>query len=385
MRVLFLTHNYPRFPGDPAGSFLHQLALALRRIDIAVTVLAPAAPSLQRLTDVDGVRVERFRYAPKRVETLAYTGKMVESYRGSVSGKLAAASLLAAEVMAVRRVVAEARPDIVHSHWWFPSGLAAAIAHCGRPLVTTCHGTDIRLAVALRVAQPPLRFVVSRSVAVTTVSSWLARCLVAIAPQSRPIVAPMPVAVELFQPGAQARRRGSLLFVGRLSEQKGLHFLLHAMQALDDSITLDVVGDGPDRERLRALAHTLGVADRIRWHGARPQNELPPFYCSADVLVVPSIEEGLGLVAVEAQLCETPVVAFASGGLLDIVQDGVTGYLVPPGDQGALAQAITLAQRDPRRTEIVRNAREMALARYAPTAVAARYAEIYSRVLGGTV
>ena len=154
-------------------------------------------------------------------------------------------------------------------------------------------------------------------------------------------MAPMPVAVELFSPDGASRTRDRLLFVGRLNKQKGIELLLHALARVPDkSLSLDVVGDGEDREALAALAEGLGIADRVRWHGALPQPRLAAFYQKAAALVVPSVGEGLGLVAVEAQLCETPVVAFNSGGLPDIVQHDRTGVLVNDVEAGGIIGSI---------------------------------------------
>jgi len=125
----------------------------------------------------------------------------------------------------------------------------------------------------------------------------------------------MPVATELFSPsGNGGRKRDRLLFVGRLNAQKGIEMLLRALAVTTTKASLDVVGDGPDGERLKALAGELEIANRVRWVGALPQQQLTEYYRSATALVVPSVNEGLGLVAVEAQLCETAVIAFDSGG-----------------------------------------------------------------------
>jgi len=213
---------------------------------------------------------------------------------------------------------------------------------------------------------------------VTAVSRWLASEAAEVVSAPTPVVAPMPVATDLFSPNG-TRRRNRLLFVGRLNKQKGVEVLLHALSRIEDtSIGLDVIGDGEDREALVALAGALGLGDRVTWHGALPQPELVEFYRGAAALVVPSLDEGLGLVAVEAQLCETPVVAFESGGLPDIVQHDRTGILVHEVDAGALAAAlVSLLSRDDRGASLGAAARLHALATFAPESVARRYAEIY--------
>src|SRR4029077_142348 len=113
-------------------------------------------------------------------------------------------------------------------------------------------------------------------------------------------------------------------------------------------------------------------------HGALPQDHLVPFYRRAAALVVPSREEGLGLVAVEAQLCETPVVAFDSGGLRDIVEDHATGLLVKDFESRALATAIDdLLEKPERAIQLGKAGRRSALRVFAPDAVARSYESIY--------
>ena len=97
MRVLFLAHAYPRHATDPVGSFVGNLAVALHARDVHVTVSAPAAPGLAAFEQLAGIPVHRFRYAPARHETLAYTGTMGAQVRGTVAGKATMLAYLAAE------------------------------------------------------------------------------------------------------------------------------------------------------------------------------------------------------------------------------------------------------------------------------------------------
>jgi glycosyltransferase involved in cell wall biosynthesis len=384
MNVLFLTHSFPRREGDAAGSFILRLAVALRSEDVNVRVVAPSGPGLPQSDEIEGVPVDRFRYAPRRFEKLAYTGNMAGDVASSWTAKFALVGFLGADFVQAVRARRNFEPQVVHAHWWFPSGVVGTwvggLSHV--PLVTTLHGTDVRLARSVGVAKPLFGHVLKHSAAVTTVSSWLRDKTRELAPEVNPIVAPMPVSTELFSPGS-SRDGERLLFVGRLMPQKGVDHLLHALSAMKKQASLDIVGDGPSRAALEGLARELGIATRVRWHGQLSQSQLPQLYQSAAAVVVPSTEEGLGLVAVEALLCETPVVAFDSGGLRDVIQHDRTGLLVPPGDRTALARTLDdLLGREGRGSDLGRAGRLYALSAFAPESAARRYADIYQQVIG---
>lgn len=382
MRVLFLTHAFPRSTGDAAGSFLLHLAVALRAEDVHVSVVAPAGDHLPADEVLDGIPVHRFRYAPHRYQRLAYTGLMAEEVQRSFSSKLALLGFLGSEFASGTRVRREFAPDLVHAHWWFPGGLVGGwvASLAGLPLVTTMHGSDVRLAMRSLFGRPLMKRVLGHSSAVTTVSSWLAEQARAIAPDVELQVSPMPVATTLFTPGGE-REASRLLFVGRLNAQKGIARLLDALAQMRVQARLDIIGDGPDAAMLQQRAASLGITDRVQWHGSLPQPRLVDHYRRVSALVVPSVEEGFGLVAVEAQLCETPVVAYASGGLRESIEDDATGYLVPPGDAAALAARLDAVLTDPERERVGRAGRQSALARFAPESVARRYAQLYRSVL----
>lgn len=378
MKVLFLTHAFPRFDGDVAGSFLLRLASALGAQGVDVKVVAPAAPGVAESAKLNGTGIDRFHYAPSKYETLAYGGNMAEQVRDSWSARFTLLGFLGAEFRSAVRARREMQPDVVHAHWWFPSGLVGTwlskLSHT--PLVTTLHGTDVRIARSVSMSRPAFRHVLQNSRATTAVSRWLAHEAQSLVSVPTPIVAPMPVATDLFSPGG-ARKQDALLFVGRLTKQKGLDLLLQTLAKLP-KLALDVVGDGDERAPLERLAGELGLATRVRWHGTRTQAELVRFYQSATALVVPSADEGLGLVAVEAMLCETPVVAFESGGLPDVVQHERTGILVRERSPDALANAIAdLLSRPDRGQALGQAGRMHALATFAPESVARRYIDIY--------
>lgn len=158
-----------------------------------------------------------------------------------------------------------------------------------------------------------------------------------------------------------------LLAVGRLVEKKGFHFLVAALTGLEIPFTLTIVGDGPERERLRQLIILNNLETRIVLHGAVTHSELPQMYAEADVVVVPSIQDrsgdrdGLPNVVLEAMASGRAVVASDVGAIASAIVDNDNGLLVPPGDPVALGQAIRwLAGSKELGTQLGRNGRARA-------------------------
>lgn len=381
MRALFIAHAYPRYERDPVGSFILRLATALKSHGIEAEVLAPSAADLAPSETIEDIPVHRYRYAPARLQTLAYTGNMSAQVRESWRARFAMAGLLSSGLTSAARLLRSGRFDLVHAHWWFPGGFVAAAlrAVTHMPLVTTLHGSDVRLARDFPGGRRMFGWVSGASDALTTVSSWLAREATELAPEARPVVAPMPVVPGLFEPG-MARDGNRLLFVGKLTEQKGLQHLLRALSTMRTRPVVDVVGAGRvDDAHFFRMAEEFGVADRINWLPLLSQAELAVKYREAAIHVIPAVDEGLGLTAIESLLSETPVVAFNSGGVPDIVVPGQTGVLVPPGDALALGAALDALLEDPaERARLGSEGRTLAIAKFSPDAVAASYASVYA-------
>src|SRR5579862_3809150 len=123
MRVLFLTHNYPRTNGDASGSFLLLLAQALKDQDVEVRVVAPASSGVPDHERVDGIAVDRFHYAPKKFETLAYGGNMATQVKHSWGARVRLLGFMGSEFSCAVKARRSFDPDVLHAHWWFPNGL----------------------------------------------------------------------------------------------------------------------------------------------------------------------------------------------------------------------------------------------------------------------
>lgn len=139
----------------------------------------------------------------------------------------------------------------------------------------------------------------------------------------------------------------TILFSGRLVREKGLHVLLAAVATIDRPWTLLVAGDGMDRSYAERIARRRGVADRVRFLGWLDRADMARRYAEATVVAVPSVwPEPFGIVGLEAMAFGRPVVAFDVGGIPEWLADGDTGFLVPPGDVGAMADRLTRVLAD---------------------------------------
>jgi glycosyltransferase involved in cell wall biosynthesis len=158
------------------------------------------------------------------------------------------------------------------------------------------------------------------------------------------------VDIDDYTPVRHDGRGAKLLFVGRLAELKGVTVLLEALRQIkkdQPDVELTIVGDGPDRVRFESVAHSLDVADRVRFVGARSQRQVAAHLAETDVFVLPSFAEGVPVTLMEALASGVPVVATRVGGVAELVEHGTNGYLVHPGEPGPLADALLALLDDP--------------------------------------
>ena len=171
-----------------------------------------------------------------------------------------------------------------------------------------------------------------------------------------------------------------IVYAGVLIPRKGVHHLLKAFAAIEQpQAQLHLVGHAENADyaaSLRQLAQTLGISDRVHFHGAVPQAELAGFFAAARVMVLPSISEGLGRVVVEAMLLGTPVIGSRVGGIPDMIEPGATGWLVEPGDEAELAAALREAFHADVKT-MGANARAFAGEFFSPRKYVAGYRELF--------
>ncbi len=357
-RALITTSTFPRWEGDSTARFVRDLG-ELAAPQWSVTVLAPHHPGARSAETLGPLDIQRFAYwVPRSQQRLCYEGGILPNARSSVLAAAQLPAFLLAELAATRACLRADGYALVHAHFLVPQGWVAARLLRSRavPLVVSVHGSDL-FALGGPLARAAQRAVLARADVVTVNSDATARALDARVPgaRARTILLPMGYDPAVFF-GAPRPPLGSpdVLFVGRLTLQKGADVLLDAFPALLARVpaaTLTVVGDGPELARLRTQAIALGIAPRVAWRRALARESVAALYGSSAVTVVPSRadaagSEGQGLVAIEAMACGCPVVASRSGGLGSLLGDDARGLLVPPGEAGALAAAIVATLTD---------------------------------------
>lgn len=256
------------------------------------------------------------------------------------------------------------------------------------PFVTTYHSSHFLKRAESPFWRPVFRHFIDAADHNLAASTEIADVARGIAPGST--VEPLTNGVEtalfrrtepLLPPPAEGRRR--LLVPRRLFHKNGVEYLVRAMPAIAAQIDTEAVliGDGPERPRLEKLAAELGVADRVRFLGARAHDDMPGLLSSGDVAVFPSLMEATSVAALEAMACEVPVAASRVGGLPEIVDDGV-GALFEPADPASLARTVVELLTGGQLSSLGRAARRRVVEQWSNDRLVERHIEIYESVVG---
>jgi glycosyltransferase involved in cell wall biosynthesis len=374
VRILALTNLYPN-PFQPHRAPFNRQQFRILAASHAIRVIAPiawtdelkarwkGAPALAktRTADRDGLTVEHPRYW--------FTPRLLRRQYGRF--------FQASTMGAFRRALDEFRPDLVFAPWAYPDGWAAVrlARKAGLPVVIQAHGSDVLLLDRFPARKHRTIQAVRDADGIVAVSQDIANHLVRYGVSAdRVRVVYDGVDTSIFHPGPRKEARDRLgvadgdpllLFIGNLLPVKAVDVLLEACRLLEESgsaFRAAIIGEGPLRITLERLAARLGIAERVRFLGSLPQQQLPDWYRAADLFVLPSYSEGVPNVLLEASACGTPYVASNVGGIPEIAHLGVA-RLAPPGKPAALADAIreSLSRTD-RRSAVAPRRREEAVA-----------------------
>lgn len=307
--------------------------------------------------------------------------------------------------------------DLIHSHYWM-SGIAAETLKLSWkvPVVQMFHTLGL---MKNRIAQTPQemegQYRIDGEFKVVQLADKIVAATHAEESQLEFLYGVKPNKITILPPGVDTSRfypipsdeakeviglpkeNRMLLFVGRIEPLKGVDVLIHALALMKQKgvferspHTLAIIGGDPnastetiseEMSRLKALSAELGLNDLVLFLGKRSQETLPYYYSAAEVLIMPSHYESFGMVALEAMACGTPVVASQVGGLAFLVQDGVTGLVVPGGEPEMLADTLTRLICEPElRRKLGTQAADYAR-NYSWDKITARILELYKQLI----
>ncbi len=333
MRILIINSEYPPIGGGAGNASAH-LARELAAAGQEVRVLTAAYANLPRLEHRDGVHVQRIWALRRRLERSSAVEQIV---------------FMLVSTIRTLFLLPRERPDVIVAFFGIPSGLAAWAANrlAGVPYIVSLRGGDVPgfrpydFARYHRLAAPLIRMIWRRASMLVANSEGLAELARTFEPRVPLRVIPNGVDLAYYAPPTRPWVPTRLLFVGRLVYQKGLDLLFKALGTLKSyPWELWLVGDGPQRPHLEALAEKYQIVERVRFENWLADAALLEKYHQANVFVFPSRHEGMPNAVLEAMACGLPVIASRIAGNEELVVDGETGSLIPAEDVPALQQAL---------------------------------------------
>lgn len=358
-KVLVIGSVYPRFHEDAEVPWLRTSIAHLKKAGLDIQVLAPAYKGLKS-HEIDGVKVNRFRYAPASWEFLTHEEGAPSKMANKPWLQLLAIPYIISGFFKCIKICRKFKPDVIHAHWPFPHAyIALGAAKLFKiPLVLNFHGAELLLIRKKKWVKPLLKFAISQAQAVFANSSFTASKIKAL--RNVEIEwSPYGTTLETGTGNAEphpVQGKFKILFVGRHIERKGIRYLIEAAKYLPrDQFEIRIVGVGDLTEELKKLASESATPNsaEIIFTGKLSPEALANEYKTANVFTLPAIvdskgdTEGLGVVLIEAMELGLPIVASNVGGIPDVVIDGETGILVPEKDPEALANAYKRLAAEP--------------------------------------
>ena len=376
MKILLITSVYPRFENDSEVPWLRTSVSMLKKAGCEIEVVAPSHKKLKS-HEIDGVKVRRFRYAPKCLEILTHDeGAPSKMARNPLLQLLAIPYIIFGSFLTLWACI-KFKPQIIHAHWPFPHGFMAFFAKffCKIPVVLNFHGAELLLMRKKKWIKPFLKFFIKHANLVFANSSFTAKRIEEIY-QRKIEILPYGTTFSNCTHNAEQSPIFRVLFVGRHIERKGIEYLIRAADFLDK-----------ENFQIRIAGGNAHITDRILFLGKLSKEDLAKEYQMADCFVLPAIvdskgdTEGLGVVLIEAIEYGCPIVASNVGGIPDVVIDRKTGLLVPEKKPEALAAAIKeLAENEALRKELVEGAKEHVKRNFSWDVIIDRQMELYGNV-----
>tara|TARA_B110000908_G_scaffold172778_1_gene243140 strand:- start:9750 stop:10982 length:1233 start_codon:yes stop_codon:yes gene_type:complete len=348
MRVAVVTSTYARSEDDCQVPWMRELLSRVEGRVESIRVFAPSYKGLKNHT-IDGISVNRFRYAPKALESLTHDEGAPNKTR-SLAYKILAVPYILCGMIAVIWWCVKYRIQVLHIHWPFPHGLWAIFPKylLGVNIIAMNHGAELAIARRSSFVKFVLGWLLRSADIRCANSSHTANEVSSVCGKKDTVITPYGATVAQKGKNFDTSEIPMLLFCGRLIQRKGIDVLLKSIPLVlkQQQVQVVITGEGDCKEEWMKLSEDLGLKDVVKFAGFVSNQELADLYNQCSMYVHPAIfddngdTEGLGVVLIEALSYKKPVVASGVGGILDVIKHEETGLLVPEKDVEALAIAI---------------------------------------------
>jgi len=389
MRIIHFTSSYPLYKNDVGGLFVEELVKFISK-EHKIYVLTPDSPYSKNLELYDNYEVHRFKYFFKRYQILVCNDSIIQNLKKNPFNFVLLFFLLIKAGISLFKLIKTEKIEIVHCHWVIPQGTIAVLLkkffRLNIRIIITAHGSDIENKKGKFLA-PIIKYTLRNCEVINTVSTYLADEIHKLVPELRNIkIIPMGVHREFFEDSrlynnSVGTNNPYILFVGRLSEDKNIDFLISSFFEIKKNqpyLELWIVGKGNQEEILKLLAINLGIKDKVKFLGNIEHEQLRKYYNNAEMFVSASGKEGFGLVFVEALLSKCPVIALDVGGIRDIILNGKTGILIPPNNMIKLIEALHVMLTDKElRSNLIENGYKYAVENFTWQVVGNKFSQLY--------
>lgn len=344
-----ITSTFPVFSENDSPVFVYELAKGISQIsDFQIIVLTPYRKKSKLYEEKNGLKIYRFKYGNSSL----CDGAMLSELKKNKLLWFFTPFLFLFYIINLSKIIRKEKIKIIHAHWLVPQCLAAIIykkIFCSEiKIIGTIHGSDLAKIKNKRIKE----FILNNLDLIAVVSSELKNEVnkLNLKKELRIEIIPMGVDGKKFNPCKKQEwikekyeiKDSFLLFAGRLSEEKGVKYLLRAMPKViekNNKIKLIIIGDGHLKTKLQKEVADLKIGGNVLFLGKISNDELPPYFATADIFIGPSEREGFGLVFAEALMSKTPVISSDLKTISDIINEE-TGISINVKDTEKFSDAI---------------------------------------------
>ncbi|MEK6949729.1 MAG: glycosyltransferase family 4 protein [Nanoarchaeota archaeon] len=397
-KVLAIASTFPRWGNDTTPRFAYDLAESLAsKYDI--TVLAPHYKGALKKEKLGKVNVTRFAYfKPESLQKLCYGGGIIPNMKNSFLAKMQMPLLILTEFFAARSLLKKENISLIHAHWILPQGFVGVFLKkiFKVPLLVTIHGSDL-FPLKNILFKKLQKLAVNNADFITVNTEATKKELLGRFPEaSRKVrVVPMGINSDFFKKlkikkPAKYSKNKLLLFVGRLSDQKGLQYLIDALPEIvkkEPAAKLLIIGEGPYKLELEKEISENKAENYVEFLGSLPASDVAKYHNYADIFILPSLAnktgtEALGLALMEAMSSGCAVIGTNVGGIPSLIKNGYNGILVPQKDSKELAGAIIAFLKNRKKAEIMgQNASNFIRRNYSWDKIGKEFIDIYKSII----